>query len=445
MKLHRSAVLCLLRLLLAIFVLWASAQVYEPLLMAQRTWLVGATLLLALVVFAWELHATLRLRMRRALRSGIAVLILGSSLLGLLHTAQQGMDLWWTRAMILRTPPQAMRELGQHLVVGYTSLEEVRHLAGEGMIGGIYITQRNIAGRSPAQIREEVAALQQLRHDKRLPPLWVAADQEGGMVSHLSPPLPLLAPLSQIVKSLPDAEQRSQAIFTYAALQGRQLASLGVNVNLAPVVDVNHGISNPDDRHSRISERAISADPEVVRDVAAQFCAGLAQNNVRCTLKHFPGLGAVYADTHQDAAELATPLVELQRSDWIPFRALMNRPGILTMVGHARLLALDAELPASFSAKVIGMLRQQWEYNGILITDDFCMGAVHGSPAGVGGAAVRALNAGADLILVSFDPSQYYPVMRALLRAQAEGRLDQGMLDASARRLGTTWATADRD
>lgn len=435
MQLRRSAVLCLVRLVLALFVLWASAQVFEPLLKDQRPWLVAATVLLALLVFVWELRSARRPRARRVLRNSIALLILASSLLGLLHTVQQGWQLWWTRSVILRAPPQALRELGQHVVVGYTRLDEVRHLAAAGMIGGIYITQRNIAGRAPAQIRDEIAALQQLRHQNGLPPLWVAADQEGGLVSHLSPPLPLLAPLSQIVNSTPDAARRSQAIFTYAALQGRQLANLGVNVNLAPVVDLNHGIRNPDDRHSRISERAIAADPAVVRDVAAEFCAGLAQNNVHCTLKHFPGLGAVFADTHQQAAVLDKPLIELERSDWIPFRALMNRPGVLTMIGHARLLALDAELPASFSPKVIGMLRQQWRYNGILITDDFCMGAVHGSPTGIGGAAVHALNAGADLILVSFDPSQYYPVMRALLKAQAEGRLDQGMLDASARRL----------
>lgn len=359
MLLRRSAVLCLVRLLLALFVLWASAQVFEPLLKDQRAWMVAATVLLALVVFVWELRATRRPRARRVLRNSIALLILGCSLLALLHTAQQGWHLWWTRSMILRSPPQALREIGQHLVVGYTSLDEVRHLAGEGMIGGIYITQRNVAGRSPAQIRDEISALQQLRQQKGLPPLWVAADQEGGLVSHLSPPLPLLAPLSQIVKSLPDAAQRSQAIFTYAALQGRQLANLGVNINLAPVVDINHGISNPDDRHSRISERAISADPTVVSDVAAEFCGGLAQNNVHCTLKHFPGLGSVFADTHQHAAVLDKPLIELERSDWIPFRALMGRPGVLTMIGHARLLALDAELPASFSPKVIGMLRQQ--------------------------------------------------------------------------------------
>ena len=442
MTLDRNTIFSLVRLLLAVFVLWASARVFEPLLMDQRQWLVTATMLLALIVFVWECYATIRSRSQRYLRSSVAILILACSLLALLHTSQQGAQLWWTRAMILRTPPQALRELGQHLVVGYTSVDEVSHLASEGMIGGIYITQRNMAGRSTAQIRDEVAFLQQLRHKKGLAPLWVAADQEGGLVSHLSPPLPLLAPLSQIVQSQTDPELQKQAVFSYAALQGRQLANLGVNVNLAPVVDINHGLHNPDDRHSRISERAIAADPELVRDVAAAFCAGLAQNDVRCTLKHFPGLGAVYADTHQRAGELASPLAELERSDWIPFRALMNNPGILTMVGHARLLALDPERPASFSPKVIGMLRQQWGYQGVLITDDFCMGAVHGSRMGVGGAAVTALNAGADLILVSYDPSQYYPVMRALLRAQAEGRLNQGLLDASNRRLAHQWPMA---
>lgn len=435
MTFRRDTLFCLLRLLLALLGLWVSTRVYAPLLAEQRVWLVSISALLAATVFGVELRARYRLNGRRPVRRVTSLVILTIALLALLHTGQQGFQLWWARMMVHKAPPQSLQLLGQHLVVGYNDLEEVRYLAGEGLIGGIYITSRNVQGRTTADVRAEILALQELREKRGLPPLWVMADQEGGMVSHLSPPLPLLNPLSAIVRAQGTPEQHLDAARAYGTLQGRQLAGLGVTINLAPVVDVDYSVDVPDDTYSHIRERTISSDPTVVRDIAGAYCSGLAQNNVRCTLKHFPGLGRVNTDTHVEAGLIDTELPELMTSDWIPFSGLMTQPGILTMVGHARLGAVDPELPASFSPGVLSMLRQQWAYQGLIITDDFCMDPVFASHLGVGGAAVSALNSGADLILISHDPLQYYPVMRALMRAQAGGGLRQAMLDQSARRL----------
>jgi beta-N-acetylhexosaminidase len=106
------------------------------------------------------------------------------------------------------------------------------------------------------------------------------------------------------------------------------------------------------------------------------------------------------------------------------------------MLSHARLTAIDKDNPVSMSEAVIrGLLRESWKYDGILITDDFSMGAITGSGDGIAGAAVAALNAGVDLILVSFDPDQYFPLMDALLQAEREGRLQQDALASSNERL----------
>jgi beta-N-acetylhexosaminidase len=110
--------------------------------------------------------------------------------------------------------------------------------------------------------------------------------------------------------------------------------------------------------------------------------------------------------------------------------------GTFTMLSHARLIALDAETPVSFSPAVVsGLLRQTWAYDGVLITDDFSMGAVYGTKEGVAAASIAALDAGVDLILIAYDPAQYFPMMDAVLAASRDGSLRPAVLAQSARRL----------
>jgi Glycosyl hydrolase family 3 N terminal domain len=162
---------------------------------------------------------------------------------------------------------------------------------------------------------------------------------------------------------------------------------------------------------------------------------GLHDNGVACTLKHFPGLGRVLTDTHLNNADLDVPLATLAQTDWVPFRALMENQAPFVMLGHVRLTALDTERPASFSPAVIGLLRGDWRFRGVLITDDATMGAFYGSAWGITGGALQALNAGVDLILISYDPDQYFPVMYSLLQAARTGALRADRLGESDGRL----------
>ena len=215
-----------------------------------------------------------------------------------------------------------------------------------------------------------------------------------------------------------------------------KLAEVGVNLNFAPVVDVNYNVVNPDDKYTRIFQRAISSDPAVVARVTAWYCAALEEAGVRCTLKHFPGLGRVFEDTHLDHADLTASIEELTTTDWIPFLSLMRQSNAFIMLGHARLTAMDKERPVSMSPAVItGLIRSSWKHDGVLITDNFSMLAVYRSKVGMDNGSIEALNAGVDLILMSYDPDQYYRVMYALLQADKEGKLDQEMLKQSSRRL----------
>jgi beta-N-acetylhexosaminidase len=347
---------------------------------------------------------------------------------------------WWKRDEVLRADPALLERLGRHVVVGYRDLDELNALIGRHAIAGVFLTTRNVRGRDAAAIRQEIAALQAARRRQGLPELLVTTDQEGGAVSRLSPPLERMPPLSEIVARHKASAERHAAVRDYAAAQARDLADLGVNVNLAPVVDLDHGVVNPGDRLTRISTRSISADPQIVSEVAEDYCAQLSHHGVRCTLKHFPGLGRVVADTHLQSADLALPPGELTSTDWLPFRSLMRRHDIIVMLGHARLTAVDATRPVSFSQPVVhGLLRTDWGYDGVLITDDFSMGAVTYSPQGIGGGSVEALNAGVDLILVSYDPDQFYLVMYALIGAARAGVLHADALGQSDQRLAKAW------
>jgi beta-N-acetylhexosaminidase len=139
------------------------------------------------------------------------------------------------------------------------------------------------------------------------------------------------------------------------------------------------------------------------------------------------------------------PPRELEQSDWVPFRALMKQPGTFTMLGHVTLTAVDRAHPVSFSqAAVSTLLRGDWHYGGVLVTDDFSMGAVYRSHEGIAEAAVAAINAGVDLVLVSFDTDQFYVVMHGLLAAERDGRLRPEALWQSDERLSRAARTCSR-
>jgi len=183
-------------------------------------------------------------------------------------------------------------------------------------------------------------------------------------------------------------------------------------------------------------EREYGNDPATVASHVTAFINGMHAADIATTVKHFPGLGRVYGDTHVVGAELNVAARELDATDWLPFRALMTDGAAFTMLGHARLTQIDPDRPASFSQAVVhDLLRETWKHEGVLITDDFSMGAVTLSSEGATGGAVAALNAGVDLVLVSYDPDQYYPIMKALIAAERAGRLSGKSLGSSDSRL----------
>ncbi|MDR0702029.1 MAG: hypothetical protein LBF61_06385 [Azoarcus sp.] len=395
-------------------------------------------LLLAACVGAWfalrTLHGAARWQGRLEAGSRFAVCLL----LLCLTVWQEGMFRWQQYQVLQGGVP--MERMGRHFVVGFRDFNELEPLAERGLIGGIYVTRRNLAGESAQSLSRRIGELQDVRRRAGLAPLFVMADQEGGKVSHLSPliePMPALASL--LTDGMENLEARARA---QGERQGRDLADLGINMNLSPVVDLKpEQKSDWADLHTRIERRAIAADPWIVTRVAAAYGAGLVASGVQPTVKHFPGLGRVRGDTHLVGASLSVDPVA-RAADWLPFREVTARTGAAMMLAHVRLPDIDPHAPASTSrALVQGVLRKKggegWNYQGILITDDMNMGAVYAG--GIGRAATAALDAGVDLILVSYDPDQYYRALHAAAKAWRSGAIDIGREAESAKRLDVYW------
>ncbi|MGA7808436.1 glycoside hydrolase family 3 N-terminal domain-containing protein, partial [Bradyrhizobium sp.] len=252
-------------------------------------------------------------------------------------------------------------------------------------------------------------------------------------VSHLAPPLTALPGLSSLAE-LPD-EVRVRKAFAFGRTHGSELLSLGVNQNFAPVLDLKGAPRRALlDFHTLTSERAIAADPAIVSEVALAYVRGLEASGVTATVKHFPGLGRLHTDTHNFHADLDVAPDVLETSDWRPFREVLAASNAQLMIGHVNLTAIDPDRPASHSKRVVdGLIRKQWNYQGVIITDDLVMGPIY--EHGVCTAVVEALNAGIDLLLVAYDGAQFYRIFACAADAAAAGRLDLATLHDSEMRL----------
>lgn len=341
-----------------------------------------------------------------------------------------------TRAEILAAEPGRLARIGRHVVIGFYNYSDVKELVAHRAIAGVFLTDHNVRGRSAEATSLAIAELQAMRSAQGMPPLIVAADQEGGLVSRLSPPLRRQPSLGRALLGLKSDAEIEPAVRAYAETQAKELKRIGVTLNFSPVVDLGFNPDYRGDGETRLARRTIARDPYRVAKVAGWYCDALAEARLMCTLKHFPGLGRVKRDTHVAPATIDASEGELELNDWVPFRRVMGKPNVATMLGHARLGAIDAATPASYSPAVISsLIRDKWKYKGLLITDDLSMGAVTRSPDGVGGAAVKALKAGADIVLVSFSEKYLDTILSALLEADERGELDRGQSAASFARL----------
>ncbi|MCC6807007.1 MAG: glycoside hydrolase family 3 protein [Deltaproteobacteria bacterium] len=377
------------------------------------------------------LLATVVIAYRRRSEARVVVALVATFVVALGSATMAEMEHDGRRARVFGAEAARIEPVSRHLLVGYRRKEDIEALLERFDFAGVFVTARNAAGKSREELAAEIAALQaiQARHGRA--PLMIATDQEGGNVARLSGPLPWRASLAAFGDDdVAVAVERARGLGEETAAD---LRSVGVNVNFAPVVDLRLADAGLTDRNSRISERAIAADPEKVARVAKAYAQAMTEAGVMPVAKHFPGLGRLHADTHVSDAILDARLATLVRTDWLPFRELAQAHASAVMVGHAIVPSVDSAGPASTSAAVVtSVLRTALGHDGLVFSDDLCMAPTY--RRGVARSARAALAAGVDVLLVTYDLDVVYEILAALAGEAAPAASDR-RLDHARRHL----------
>ncbi len=307
---------------------------------------------------------------------------------------------------------------------GLTVPSELYAVLAEGLVGGVLLFDANL--RDAAQIRDLIRALRAAAPG----PLLVTIDHEGGRVNRLRHVLGERPSASVLGRAAMRGDL--QAVATAGARDASELADLGIHLNLAPVVDVRTTHDNP-----ALETRMFGDDPELVAACAEAYLNGLqASGTVAGCLKHFPGLGGITRDPHQEMPTIDRSRDELERLDLVPFRTLLRRkvaPAV--MVSHVLVSALDATLPATLSPPIVtGLLRRELAFDGVIVADSLAMAAI-AKRYSIGRACVLAARAGCDLLLGITSPAQARAAHMALRVALDNGTLEPVRMTASLARI----------
>ncbi len=283
-------------------------------------------------------------------------------------------------------------------------------------VGGVFLSESNVG------TAQQVAALSAGLRALAARPLLVSTDEESGRV----------ALMRGVVGAGPSPRRMTQretpeAVRQRAAATGKALASVGVDLDLAPVLDLDDGPAG-----GVVGDRSFSADPATAADYGLAYAQGLTDAGVRPTMKHFPGHGRSTVDSHETSALVTTGLDELVATDLLPFQRAIDAGAPVIMLNHLQYAALDPDRPASLSPRAYALLREMG-FEGVAMTDSVGMGAVNlrwDFPA----AAVEAVAAGADAVLTT-DGRHAVRMRDALVEAVRTGTLPEQRLSEAAARV----------
>ena len=312
--------------------------------------------------------------------------------------------------------------VGQMFVVSMNGTEPdyyIKKMIRERNIGGVILFGPNME--SEEGTRRLISSLQELSMAAEPKvPLFVAVDHEGGAVQH--------APW---VKPQPSAAQVGSGGDPGEARRvsseiGRELQRAGVNTNFAPVADTGSGAA--------IGDRSYGSDPELVGRMSVASVEGFEEAGVVSAAKHFPNHGPAVEDSHVGYPRVEHGIDEVRSFDLPPFREAVGAGVPMVMVGHLVYPAIDPERPASLSPRTIQLLREDVGFRGVIVTDDLAMeGARRGGTAAR--AAVEAVEAGADLLVLSGLPQEQADAYDAVVAAVESGEIPRGRIQDSLRRI----------
>jgi len=349
-----------------------------------------------------------------------------------------GISLWLMVPSAGFAQPDLKHELGQMLMVTVTgdslektgaSMDTLKSDLADGLVGGLvmYTWSNNLE--NPSQIAHLTSELQK----RASVPLLLAIDEEGGLVARLGPSNGFAAtPSAYQMGTVVDSETYTRRI---AAMMAGWFVLTGLNIDLAPVVDVD---VNPSSPAIGALGRSFSANPTDVSSHAGWFIDEFHRRSVLTTLKHFPGHGSATTDSHLGITDVTTTWSPMELN---PYSALLRQQVVdAIMTAHIFNAKIDSVYPATLSgATVGGILRQQLGFQGVVISDDMEMGAIT-STYGTDQAAELAVKAGVDVLLYtsnldSTGHSLARRIVDVLARAVQEGRISRGRIDSSYDRI----------
>jgi beta-N-acetylhexosaminidase len=314
-------------------------------------------------------------------------------------------------------------KIGQLFMVGFDGTTVSPDLASfikEYKPGGVILFSRNLE--SLEQIIELTNDLQACSPHS---PLLIAIDQEGGRVSRLPKSFTIFPPCEVLGRC-----NSSELAYAAAATTAKELRAVGINMNMAPVLDVNSNPANP-----VIGDRAFGATPGPVCELGLATVGGLQDNRVVACGKHFPGHGDTNADSHKELPVVSASRERLDAVELPPFRHAATHGVATMMTAHVRYRALDDGVPATLSPIIVGkLLREEWRYDGVVLTDDLEMHAII-DHYGIEDATVRAVAAGCDMPLICKDRNREVAAITALDKAVADGTVTGDRLELSLGRI----------
>ncbi len=306
-------------------------------------------------------------------------------------------------------------------IEGVELSEKSREMIREDKVGGIIFFKDNLVNANQIVTLLNSIKAENMQHQY---PLFLGIDQEGGRVTRI-PELNNLPTNKQIGK-----KDNPALAFQLGELLGKQLNAFGFNLDFAPVLDVDSNPNNP-----VIGDRSFGSDPKLVSELGISTMKGLQSENVISVIKHFPGHGDTEVDSHIELPIVSKNMKELQALEFIPFQNALKSGADVVMIGHILLPEIDANKPSSISNVVITkILREQLKYEGVVMTDDMTMKAILDNYE-IGKAAVEAVKAGNDIVLIAHDYEKVQRAIQAILEAVQNEEIKVEQIDRSVERI----------
>lgn len=316
-------------------------------------------------------------------------------------------------------------KIGQLVISGVesTSIDTtIQDFIQKKYIGGVILFSRNVS--TAQQVLNLTNSIKDTNKSNKIP-LFISVDEEGGLVSRL-PKEFIKLPKNSYIGEIDNPK------FSYDIGKsiGKELSSLGYNMDFAPVMDINSNPKNP-----VIGARSFGNNEKIVSELGIETMKGLQSENIIPVIKHFPGHGDTSVDSHIGLPIVNNDLNRLKNFELVPFKSAINNGADVVMVSHILLSKLDNQYPASLSSKIItDLLRNQLNFMGVIITDDMTMGAISKN-YGIGDAAVKSLLAGSDIILVCHEYDNVNKVLDSIKLAVKNNVISEQRINQSLYRI----------